>query len=320
MKTQIVKVALGLLVIAPCVAAAQEANVPEVGPAPACATPAYYETEELMQDCLNAASGPDEGRLASAIKGMEIPNYKAWFAQKFGPDEGVKLASWYEANLQRDETGLRDFFRTARAPITIVAAAAHEAPTQEEGPLMQGLRQALQEATKGGEGFFCAYGERRTDSHNRAIAAVGCFTMIEGEVRWLSPSLLSTLSTYKPIGAAPTTLGPGSIPDTAILPAPSPAHAEGEKHSVQQATLIKLVQPKYPRKARSKRIQGVVKLHAILGKDGLPKNVCLISGDPLLTQAAVDAVRKWRYKPTLLDGRPVDVDTTIRVVFELKSQ
>jgi len=58
-------------------------------------------------------------------------------------------------------------------------------------------------------------------------------------------------------------------------------------------------------------------LHAIIGKDGTVQQLQLVSGPPLLVNAAMDAVRQWRYQPTELNGEPVDVDTTIQVVFTL---
>jgi protein TonB len=67
--------------------------------------------------------------------------------------------------------------------------------------------------------------------------------------------------------------------------------------------------------AKQARIQGVVLLEAVISKDGAIDNLRVISGHPLLTQAAIDAVKQWRYKPTLLNGEPVEVVTTITVNF-----
>jgi periplasmic protein TonB len=64
-------------------------------------------------------------------------------------------------------------------------------------------------------------------------------------------------------------------------------------------------------------MQGTVHLHAVIGKDGRVKDIRVIDGDFDLAQAAVRAVRQWRYAPTLLNGQPVEVDTTISVVFSL---
>jgi len=87
--------------------------------------------------------------------------------------------------------------------------------------------------------------------------------------------------------------------------------------NVQAARIINRIQPVYPPLARQTRISGTVRLHAIIGKDGTIQQLEVLSGHPLLQQAALDAVRQWRYQPTLLNGDAVEVDTTIDVIFSL---
>jgi len=87
--------------------------------------------------------------------------------------------------------------------------------------------------------------------------------------------------------------------------------------NVQAARLVNKVQPLYPPLARQTRISGTVKLHAIIGKNGAVEQLQVVSGHPLLVQSALDAVRQWRYQPTLLNGDPVEVDTEIDVIFSL---
>ena len=87
--------------------------------------------------------------------------------------------------------------------------------------------------------------------------------------------------------------------------------------SVQAALLVNKVQPVYPPLARQTRISGTVRLHAIISKAGTIQSLEVMSGHPLLVRAAMDAVQQWRYKPTLLNGEPVEVDTTIDVIFSL---
>lgn len=89
--------------------------------------------------------------------------------------------------------------------------------------------------------------------------------------------------------------------------------------NVQQARLIAKPNPVYPPLARQARIQGTVRLQAIIAKDGTIAQLEVVSGHPLLVQSALDAVRQWRYQPTLLNGEPVEVSTTIDVVFTLSS-
>jgi TonB family protein len=87
---------------------------------------------------------------------------------------------------------------------------------------------------------------------------------------------------------------------------------------IQQAKLIRKVSPAYPREAAAKDIHGTVELRVLIGKDGSVNVEKVLSGDPLLAPAAIDAVRQWRYKPLLLNGQPAAVQTTITVNFERK--
>jgi protein TonB len=87
--------------------------------------------------------------------------------------------------------------------------------------------------------------------------------------------------------------------------------------AVTAASLINRVQPSYPPLARQTRISGTVRLHAIISKTGSVQQLEVISGHPLLVQAALDAVKQWKYRPTTLNGEPVEVDTTIDVIFSL---
>lgn len=87
--------------------------------------------------------------------------------------------------------------------------------------------------------------------------------------------------------------------------------------NVMSAKILEKVPPVYPPLARQTRIQGTVRLHAIIGKDGSVKQLEVMSGHPLLVQSALDAVKKWQYEPVLLNGEPVEVDTTIDVIYAL---
>jgi len=87
--------------------------------------------------------------------------------------------------------------------------------------------------------------------------------------------------------------------------------------NVAVTNLIHKVDPAYPAIAKVAKIQGAIVLHVIIGKDGAVNEVQFVSGPPLLMKAAIDAVKQWRYKPTLLNGQPVEVDTTVTVIFRL---
>ena len=88
---------------------------------------------------------------------------------------------------------------------------------------------------------------------------------------------------------------------------------------VAEGLLVHKVIPQYPALAREARIQGSVVLQASIGKNGNVENVQVLSGPPQLAQAAVEAVKQWRYKPYYLNGQPVEVQTTINVNFNRSS-
>jgi periplasmic protein TonB len=87
--------------------------------------------------------------------------------------------------------------------------------------------------------------------------------------------------------------------------------------SVESASLINKVTPQYPPIAKTAHVSGTIVLHAVISKEGTIQELQYVSGPPLLMKAAMDAVKEWRYKPTTLNGEPVEVDTTIDVVFTL---
>jgi protein TonB len=86
---------------------------------------------------------------------------------------------------------------------------------------------------------------------------------------------------------------------------------------VTQGMIIRKIQPAYPPLARQARIQGPVVLQAEIGKDGSIQNLRLISGHPMLAPAAIEAIKQWKYKPYILNGEPVEVETTITFNFTL---
>jgi protein TonB len=87
---------------------------------------------------------------------------------------------------------------------------------------------------------------------------------------------------------------------------------------VQDANLIHQVKPVYPDLAKRVRVQGPVLLEAVISKEGTIQSLRVISGHQMLVQSALDAVQQWRYRPTLLNGDPVEVVTTITVTFTLQ--
>jgi TonB family protein len=87
--------------------------------------------------------------------------------------------------------------------------------------------------------------------------------------------------------------------------------------NIMESQLVQRVAPVYPPLARAAQVVGTVVLHAVIAPDGSVQQLDLVSGPPLLLQAALDAVKQWRYRPTYLNDKPIEVETTIQVVFTL---
>jgi protein TonB len=131
-------------------------------------------------------------------------------------------------------------------------------------------------------------------------------------------------TTIDPSALASSTSGPGS-PDSIFHglgthPTVVQAHIGPKQISsgVAVGMLIRKVVPEYPIIGRNMRVEGTVVLQAMISKSGTIENLRVVSGPQLLQQAAIDAVRQWQYRPYLLNGDPVEVETTVNVDFKLQ--
>jgi len=113
---------------------------------------------------------------------------------------------------------------------------------------------------------------------------------------------------------------PGSGPEIPVHrennPRNGPVRRGGD---IMEAMLVHRIQPEYPRAATILHISGTVLLRARIGTDGLVRELEVISGNPILADAALAAVRQWRYQPTRLNGQPVEVETEITVTFVMNA-
>ena len=169
----------------------------------------------------------------------------------------------------------------------------------------------------------------------RSTAAVRQSNMINGHV-FAPPSIPDHIGTVVedtvPQDSAPCSVcvpgGTGSLASNSpiidsfgttlpvVAPPPPTAHPPRISH-MMEGNLIYKVQPVYPPLARSARIQGAVVIRAIISRSGTIENLQTLSGHPMLVGAALDAVRQWRYRPYILNGDPVEVETQVTVNFSL---
>lgn len=109
----------------------------------------------------------------------------------------------------------------------------------------------------------------------------------------------------------------GSPPPPMVVRPPAPKRPLAISSGVATGQLLSPIRPVYPAIAKQARIQGTVMLEATISRQGSIENLQVIEGPPMLRQAAIDAVALARYRPFLLNGEPVEVQTTIRVIFSL---
>jgi protein TonB len=116
------------------------------------------------------------------------------------------------------------------------------------------------------------------------------------------------------LGSAASNLPPPPPPPPSLTPKRARIPVVS---TLQQANLVYAPKPIYPTIARTVRVEGTVVLEAVISKDGTVQELKLVTGHPFLVSAAVETVRTWRYRPTILNGEPVEVVTTITVNFKL---
>lgn len=127
---------------------------------------------------------------------------------------------------------------------------------------------------------------------------------------WIAPRIGGPSQPPRP---APPAAKPAAVKPAE--PAPSAPYRAGGR--VQPPSVVSAAKPVYPPLAVKSRIQGVVRLEAVIAKDGRITSLRAVSGHPMLVPAALEAVRHWRYEPTLLNGQPVEVALAIDVNFTL---
>lgn len=137
----------------------------------------------------------------------------------------------------------------------------------------------------------------------------------EEEQQQTTSGVLGGVQGGVPGGAAGGVIG-GIIGSTSIPRIAAPQRVRVSQ-GVTEGLLIRKLQPTYPPLAKTARIQGDVVLNAVISKNGAIENLRVMSGHPMLVTSALDAVKQWKYKPYILNGEPVEVETTITVKFTL---
>ncbi|MBZ5700686.1 MAG: energy transducer TonB [Acidobacteriia bacterium] len=287
---------LGVLLVASGVELRAQATAASA-PVAATALPSYPDSagglEKLVKDIFRAAQDGNESNYGALLSSLAQPVPEEWYRETFGGEGGPMFQEYQQGRL-RLAGDLSEFFRKMREEkATSVVTRKHEASCDDDaGELIYPVMVMRQKAAPLYELRFL-----KGDRFYRlwAIVYVAGGFRFAGNLR--SPESF-----------------PGTRKKTSSEPEEMRIRLGGK---VAAAKILQRVMPLYPEKARREHLQGTVKLHAIIGKDGSIQHLGVLTGYCSLAEAAVTAVRQWRYQPTLLNGQPVEVDTTVDVIFSL---
>ncbi len=249
--------------------------------------------QNLVKDMLKLEKEGDQQQLVLYEKSLALPDPDDWFKSVFGEDLGARM--------------------------TVASAALRAAAKIHTADML-----AAQLAEKQTD----VEAVRFDDSCNlRATATEYPFLLLRQkpehlyDVRFLGTSNVSLWTYFAYVDGGFRYVGNFKKTELGVREAQRPPDPDVRIRvggTVAAAKLIHQVVPVYPQEAKSLGMQGAVILHAIIGKDGSIQDLYLNEGQCLLTQSAMDAVRKWKYSPTTLNGNPVEVDTTIQVIYTLQ--
>jgi TonB family protein len=279
-----------------------------IATSPPISIPSYPDTaqglEKLMKEMMKLEKEAKQQELATYAKSLLLPDADKWFKAVFGDSAGAALASASELARNGIEFGTVETLATLqKKDLTEVRAIRFDdscspLATPTEYPVLL-LRQRPEPL----------YDVRFSDGSKESVWSY--FAYVDGAFRFIG-SLKKANAGY-PFQRTKTQPSADRRTDT-----------EGEikerirvAGNVQQATLIHQEVPVYPPDAKAHGVRGTVVLHAVIAKDGSIRDLDVNDGVCSLSRSAMEAVKKWRYKPTLLNGDPVEVDTTISVVFTL---
>jgi protein TonB len=248
----------------------------------------------------------DPSRAGELLQSMVLPHPRAWYTQVFGEHTAANEGAQYESIASGLTLELATTFVNAHQDhMTEVSAVRFDNSCDDNaGDTTFGILQARLDPVP-------LYELRLING--KQFRRLFPFAYVDGGFRFiLSPKMeefVESRSRNLPTGASADSKESGD-------------QSRGSRiqvgGSVVAARAISKTAPEYPEVARNEHLQGTVKLHAIIGIDGKIKSLNVIKGYCSLAAASLDAVRKWRYQPTLVNGQPVEVDTTIDVIFQLK--
>ena len=243
--------------------------------------------ESQLEEIVKIKDKKDLKRREQLSSALRIPDPGAWFARAFGNDDGGKLAGTYKSTWEQFEDSFTNSVTNlAEQGRTDISIKEISLPAK---PAVEGQGDTAAADAKKPAVFYTAHAAKASEPRS---PLPGIFIYEQGAFRLVNGQTLYTLPYMQP-----TRIRIGG--------------------NVAAGKLLQQVSPVYPPEAIQNKVSGIVMLPVILDREGRVMQVNLGSGPPELVEAAINAVRQWRYQPTLLNGDPVEVDTLVSVAFRL---
>ena len=275
----------GLLTFAPVVAINASANErahPAQTPSAIPASPSGLQSQ--LETILRAARDKNSKQLDDLVSDLQIPESANWFSASFGEELGSVLAATYNNSWKSYEYAVAQMFRADSSGKHFHVFVKEYSPSSPV-PSDTFILAILQNSKLPLRLYTCGVGK------DHPVGSLpGIYLYIQGSFR-----IVNWQTFYGLPNAKPARIRVGT--------------------SVAMSQLIRQVNPVHSPENRQKHLQGTVLLHIVIDRDGSVVRAEPVSGPPELTQESVDAVRQWLFKPTLLNGDPVEVDTTVTIVF-----
>ena len=261
--------------------------------------------EKLAKDIMKAQRENDPSRAGELLQSLVLPNPRAWYTQVFGDRTAEKEGAQYEAAARRVPLDLAaTFVNASQDHMTKISAVRFDKSCDDNaGEATFGILQVRLDPVPLYELRFI---------NGNQFRRLFPFAYVGGGFRFILSPKMEEFNPSRPRN--PGAAASGGVEKNAD---DRPATRIRMGGNVTAARILSRVPPHYPEVARREHLQGTVKLHALIGKDGEIKHLNVITGYCSLAEASLEAVREWRYTPTLINGQPVDVDTTIDVIFQL---
>jgi TonB family protein len=259
-------------------------------PAQTAENPSYPDSAEgfrqQLEDLIATKKSGDAAGFRIKLETLAIPNAQDWIVTHFSATDVTNLGRDYRLRFAKFQENLASLIeRVAQTPGREMMVWSMEPPVPPDAILAkQGLPSTVQPTM-----IRCFLYGFLSEENTIPQTSVSSVVYLEGEFRYaggMFPFWWDALN----------------------------------RGAVSGSQLIHRVNPKYPKEARKQHIEGVVRIFAITGKDGMLHDLKLVKGDPLLSEAALKAVQQWRYQPGLLGGVPVEIETTIDVRFQLNQK